>query len=196
MLEAGIHHQVHRGAGVKADLGADERGEGVHRGGLPKEGAEEDQGLPTVEGHRVRDVVVEAARAVPGVLRQDGPQLHAMEDVSLLGGDLGVAGAGTGGHEVDLAGADDSVDVLGVIVPDLAGEQPGDGLEPGVRVRRDVHPAGGGDVVGTVVVAEAPGPDETAAALRQGAVHGHRAGPAERDIAGGDDLDRHSLTCS
>src|SRR5690606_23891533 len=72
----------------------------------------------------------------------------------------------------------------GVSVFDIAGEEPADGLQAGVGMRGYVHASGGGDVVGSVVVGEAPGSDEAAAPLREGAPHGHGAGPAEGNIAG------------
>ena len=73
---------------------------------------------------------------------------------------------------------------------DGAFEQPADGLQPGVRVGCDVHSAGDGDIGRAVVVDEAPGADEGTLTLRQGPPHGHRAGSAQRHVAGGDDLDR------
>ena len=81
------------------------------------------------------------------------------------------------GHQVDLAGADHGVRAEAVAVLDLAGEQPADGLQPGVRVRRHVHAAGAGDVVRAVVVGEAPGADQRALPLRAGcAARSSRAG--------------------
>ena len=85
-------------------------------------------------------------------------------------------------------GPDDGVRAEAVAVLDLAGEQPAHRLQPGVRVRRDVHATGAGDVVRAVVVGEAPGADERALALGEGAPHGHRAGAAERDVARFEDL--------
>src|SRR5699024_884647 len=41
-----------------------------------------------------------------------------------------------------------------------------------------------------VVVDEAPRTDERTLALREGPPHGHRAGPTQRHVAGGDDFDR------
>ncbi len=90
---------------------------------------------------------------------------------------------------VSLGSVNRPVDADGVAVLDLAGEQPADGLQPGVRVRRHVHATGGADVRGTVVVREAPGADEGTVPLGQGAVHRHGAGPTERDLARGDHLD-------
>ena len=77
-------------------------------------------------------------------------------------GDLGVRHAVPAGHQVQLAGPDHRVHAAAVAVLDLAGEQPADRLQAGVRVRGHVHPAGVGDVVGAVVVGEAPGADQRA----------------------------------
>ena len=57
-------------------------------------------------------------------------------------------------------GPDHRVHAAAVAVLDLAGEQPADGLQAGVRVRGHVHAAGVSDVVGAVVVGEAPGADQ------------------------------------
>ncbi len=54
-------------------------------------------------------------------------------------------------------------------------EQPTHRLQAGVRMRRDVHPRG----YRAVVVDEAPGPDQRALPLRQGALHADRPGPAQ-----------------
>src|SRR5690606_3485226 len=111
------------------------------------------------------------------------------EGGGVLGGDLRVADARARGHEVDLAGQDGGVLTAGIVVGDGALEGRRHGLQAGVRVRGDVHAAGGGDVVGAVVVDEAPRADEAALALGQGAVDGHGARAAEGNLAGGDDLD-------
>ena len=108
------------------------------------------------------------------------------------GMDVGVADPGAGGHEVDLAGAHTTDDAAGVAVLDLALEEPGDGLQTGVRVGRDVHAAGavGGDLLRAVVVDEAPRADEGALPVRQGPADGDRAQPAERHLAPAEDLGR------
>jgi len=92
-------------------------------------------------------------------------------------------------HEVDLARADEVVDAAGVAVFDLAVEQPADGLQRRVRVRRHVHAAGRLHEVGPVVVGEAPGADEGALQLWERAADGHRVG----SFAEGDELGRKVL---
>ena len=114
--------------------------------------------------------------------------------VVLGGGVLAVADAAPGRHQVELAGPDRRVVPGGVPVLDLAGEQPAHRLQPGVRVRRDDHAlAGPVDLVGTVVVQEAPGTDQGALPLRERTSHGHRAEPAERHVTRGQDLHDPSL---
>ena len=91
-----------------------------------------------------------------------------------------MADAAPGRHQVELAGPHDRVVPGGVAVLDLAGEQPADRLQPGVRVRRHDHPARGVDLVGTVVVHEAPGSDQRALPLRESTPHRHRTQAAQR----------------
>ena len=52
---------------------------------------------------------------------------------------LGVGDAVAGGHEVELAGRDDLLGAERVAVQRLALEQPGDGLQADVGVRRDAE---------------------------------------------------------
>ena len=72
---------------------------------------------------------------------------------------LGVGDAVAGGHEVQLARPDQLHAADAVAVQHLALDQPAHRLQPGVRVRRDVHAGRVADVVRPVVVDEAPGPD-------------------------------------
>ena len=71
---------------------------------------------------------------------------------------------GAGGHEVELTGADVGDGAEGVAVFDGSGEDPAGGLQAGVGVRGDAHAAGDGNVVGAVVVDEAPGAHHAAVA--------------------------------
>ena len=73
---------------------------------------------------------------------------------------LRVGDAEAGRHQRQLARTEGDVAAEGVPVVHLALEQPRHRLQPGVRVRRHLHPGAGGDVVGPVVVDEGPGPDE------------------------------------
>ena len=123
-----------------------------------------------------------------GRVGQRHPELDAVQAV-VPGVETSSGDAVPAGHQVQLAGPDHRVHADAVAVLDLAGEQPADGLQAGVRVRGHVHPAGVGDVVGAVVVGEAPGADQRAGALGQRAAHRHRARTAERHIAAGEHLD-------
>src|SRR5699024_5968999 len=108
------------------------------------------------------------------------PQLDAVEVRAVGPGVLGVGDATAGDHQDGVAGGDVEVVACGVVVADLAAEQPGAGGEPGVRVRRDVHRR----VVGPEVVGEDERADAGALLVGQGAADDHRAVAAERNFAG------------
>ena len=72
----------------------------------------------------------------------------------------------------------DGVDAEAVAVLDLPREEPADRLQSGVRVRRDVHSSRDSDIVGTVVVGEAPRADE--GSLAAAAASGGRSSPVGR----------------
>ena len=201
MTSAGVHQhaelvrrvdvELDRGAGRQHQLGPEQRGRGPHRRGVPEQRAEEDPGLPAGTASRDGRVVREGGSAVARGGGQHHPQLDPVQRPGVRGGDLGVADAVAGGHQVQLAGAHHRVRAETVAVIDLPGEQPAHRLQPGVRVRRHAHAPGRRDVVRPVVVDEAPGPDQGAAALRQRPAYPHRSRPAERDVAGLHHLDAH-----
>ena len=94
-------------------------------------------------------VVLEGRLAVAGGLGLGHPELDAVELAPVaVGGLLGVGDAVPGGHEVELAGPDDLIGTEAVAVQDLAGDQPGDGLEAGVGVGADADAVVGVDVAG------------------------------------------------
>ena len=134
-------------------------------------------------------VVREARVAVPRVIGQRHPQLDAVQHGRAGQGHLGVADAAPGGHQVQLAGTDRRVVPVAVAVLDLAGEEPAHGLQPGVRVRRDRHPAGVRDGIGPVVVGEAPGADQRPLPRGQGAPDLHGPQATEGHHPRGDHLD-------
>ena len=77
-------------------------------------------------------------------------------------------------HESELdPGRISGVAAQAVAVQDLAIVQPADCLQAHVRVRRNLHPRLPGDVVGPVVIDEAPGPDQAPPQGGQQASH-HR----------------------
>ena len=104
-------------------------------------------------------------------------------------GDLGVADPAAGGHQVELAGTHGGQAADGVAVLELATEEPAGGLQARVRVGREHHPARPVDLVGTVVVDEAPGPDQRSVALRERASYAHRPGTSQRDVTRSKHLD-------
>ena len=117
-------------------------------------------------------------------------QSWAPWSVVVLGrGDLGVADPATGGHQVELAGTHGGQAADGVTVLELAAEEPAGGLQPGVRVGREHHPAGLVDLVGAVVVDEAPGADQRAVALRERASYAHRPRTSQWDVTRSKHLD-------
>jgi hypothetical protein len=77
----------------------------------------------------------------------------------------------------------------GVAVFDLAGEEPADGLKSRVGVAGYLHSTRGTNVVRAVMVKEAPGANEAALALGQGAAYIHGPWPAQRHGPGREDLD-------
>ena len=117
-------------------------------------------------GHVMREV----ATGVAVGIRQRHPQLHTVQDGGGCGGHLGVTDARARGHEVQLAGPHHRVHPGAVAMFHLAAEQPTDGLQSGVRMRRHVHPGAASDVVRTVVIGEAPRPDQRPLALRAACV--------------------------
>jgi hypothetical protein len=100
-----------------------------------------------------------------------------------------VADAMAPGHDVELTRPHRGVGAEAVPVLELAGEQPANRLEPGVRVRRDEHAAGGGHLIGAVVVGETPRAEQGSSPLRERAPHSHRAHAAEGHLPGVEHLD-------
>jgi hypothetical protein len=96
--------------------------------------------------------------------------------------------AHTGGHEVELSGADQLLGTEAVSVQHLALDEPADGLQPDVGVRTDVEAVVLGDRGGTEVVGEAPRADRAPRAsptvvVTSGAGYALRLPPAHLDAA-------------
>ena len=181
VLERGVRGEVDAGPRVEHQLGAEQGGERRHRGGASGQRSQEHPQDASGQPDGLGDVMLEVARRMPVAVGQSHPQLHPVQHGGRRRGDLRVADAVPAGHEVDLAGPDERVLAQAVAVLDLAAEQPADGLQPGVWMGCDVHATAGPDVVGTVVVGEAPRADQRALPLRQGPAHGHRPGAAQGD---------------
>jgi hypothetical protein len=90
----------------------------------------------------------------------------------------------TGSHQIQLSGPDRLLASEAVTVQQLAGKDPGNGLEPDMGMRSDP-----GSVAGNInragVIEKAPGAHSSPASLRQGAAHLHSAHvrrPAVHDL--------------
>ena len=121
------------------------------------------------------------------VVRLRHPQLHAVQSAAIAAGRLlGVGDPAPGGHQVELARGDQLLGAEAVPVQHLAGDQPGDGVQTGVRVRADVEAVLLGDPDRAHVVGEAPRADGAAVPARERSAHRHRADPGLAALA---DLD-------
>ena len=130
-------------------------------------------------------VMGEVAAGVAVGVGQRDPQLDAVQDRRRGGGDLRMADA-----RARPSSGSASPGRTNACTPALSRcsisplEQPADGLQPGVRVRRHVHADAVADVVRAVVVGEAPRADQRPLPLRQRASHPDGARPAQRDFPG------------
>jgi hypothetical protein len=109
-----------------------------------------------VAHHRKAGVMREARFGVPLRFRQRDPQLQAVQQRGAAGRRfLRVRDARSGRHQVQLAWPDQLPAAEAVPVQHQALEQPADGLQADVRVRRDLHAGTPAYFVGSVVVQEA-----------------------------------------
>ena len=96
---------------------------------------------------------------LPVRLGQRHPELNPVQPRVMLAGDSSaVRDPPPGGHQVELAGPDHLLAAQAVPVQHVAREQPGHGLQPDMRMRRDLHPGYPVHRHRPVVVDEAPGP--------------------------------------
>ena len=128
MFEGRVDIERDMRAAVEVDLRTEQRGERVHRRAISGQLAEKDLDRGGADRARLRSVVGEVATGVAVGVGQCHPQLRAVQDGRLRGGDLGVADAGTSRHEVQLAGPDHRVHAGAVAVLHLTAEKPTDGL--------------------------------------------------------------------
>ena len=99
---------------------------------------------------------------------QGQPELDAVQPrVMLAGRFLGMGDPPPGGHQVELAGPDHLLTAQAVPVQHVPVQQPGDGLQADVRVRRHLHPGHAVHRHRAVVVHEAPGADAAPVPQRQ-----------------------------
>src|SRR5687767_5321908 len=82
----------------------------------------------------------ECRRDVTMLVRERRPQLHAVQAAGVLARRLlGMRNAGARGHHVHTARAQYRCTAQAVVVHDLTFMKPRDGLQPDVRMRRNVH---------------------------------------------------------
>ena len=187
MLEVGAQ-RPDRDAGAEHRVDADQRAvlAGRRGGALEPAGQHGQRGFVDLQ-LRQRRVVGERRLAEPGVVRLRHPQLHAVQSAAIAAGRLlGVGDPAPGGHQVELARGDQLLGAEAVPVQHLAGDQPGDGVQTGVRVRADVEAVLLGDPDRAHVVGEAPRADGAAFPARERSAHRHRADPGLAALA---DLD-------
>ncbi len=102
--------------------------------------------------------------------RERRPELHAVQAPGVLARRLlGVGDPRTRRHHVHAARAQDGGAPQAVVVDDLAFVQPGDGLQPDVRVRRHVHRLAVAEREWPEAIEKAPRTDEAPVPDRQGA---------------------------
>lgn len=129
-------------------------------------------------------VVLEGGGGVPVGVREGDPELGAVQVAGVRArGFLGVGDRPAGGHQAQFVRADGLEAAEAVAVQHLALVEPADSLEAHVGVGRDLHAGFVGDVVGSVVVDEAPGADHPAAQVGEQSAD-HRA-LAELDLTSG-----------
>ena len=145
VLERGVEGQRDRAAAPGGELRPEQRRVGPGRGRGAGQRADQHGDPGGAEaGDRQLGVVLERGRAVAGALRLRHPQLDAVLARRLAAGRLlGVGDAVAGGHEVELAGPDRLLAAQAVPVQQRALHQPRDGVQAGVGVGSDGHPAGG-----------------------------------------------------
>src|SRR6266511_1368286 len=187
VLEVGYQGKLVIGAGTEDRLRADQRAVGPGGRDRGAERAQEHDDGQAVPAHRGQGrVVLEVRTGVAVPVGQRGPELDAVQRGGVVCRRLlGVGDRPPGGHQVELARADELPRAEAVAVQYLAGEQPAHRLQAGVRMRRYPHAGAPGEVFGAVVVQEAPGADHAAAAVGQGPGDGHPARAAQRDVDGG-----------
>lgn len=121
---------------------------------------------------------------VPQGIRQNQPQLDAVQE-PCGGGDLRVGDPRTGIHHIDGAWHHGCFHAGRIVVLNLPVEEPAHGLQAGVRVGWYGHSTCVGDIIGPVMVDEAPGPDGCPTPVGKGPTNRHCPKATEWDIPSG-----------
>ena len=120
-------------------------------------------------------VMLERRRDLLRSRRQGDPALQAQHLLAAralhIRRPLGMGDAAPGRHQVHRAGLDFLDIALAVAVHDAAVEQIGDGGEPDMRMRANVHALAGHELHRPEMIEEDEGPDHLALAVRQRAAH-------------------------
>ena len=113
-------------------------------------------------------MVVPGRRHVAVRVGQCDPELDAVEERGVRNRRvLGMRDRTTRGHQAQLTRTDHVVVAKAVLVMHLAVEEPAHRLQPEVRMRWHLHSRLVGNVIGSVVVHEAPCADEPTTKIRQ-----------------------------
>ena len=176
-------------AGSSVDFGADDRREGLRGRRHRPEPADHDRRRTARElERRQRAVRRERRLRSPARLGQRDPELDAAQAPRVRRGRLlRVRDAASRRHQVEDTRCRRAFEAQAVVVDHLAFEQPRDGLEADVRVRRDVHRLARRESERAVGVEEAPGADQAALASREQAPDRE---PAEIREPAGERLER------
>ena len=194
VLEGLVDVELEGRAGLEHQLGAEQGRRRTNRRGVAEQRAEEHAGLPAGTGQHRRRVVLEVGRARRARRREARPRAgrraawscRRVETSEWLTPRPPVIRLSSPGRtrawwpaesRCSISPANSQLTVC----------------RAGVGVRRDDHAAGLVDLVGSVVVGEAPRADQGALALREGTAHAHRPEAAERYVAWGRGSGHESL---
>ena len=167
VLEVRVERQLQGRGVVAGQVGTEQRRvEPARRLSPGQRTGQQGEGDPLLLPARQVGMMVEGRGDVALLVGQRDPQLRGV-GVALVGQRLlGVGDAMTGGHQVDLAGADHLDVAQAVAVQRLALDHPGKGLQADVRVRAHGQSAARFEFGGTGMVEEAPGTDHPPLARR------------------------------
>ena len=183
VLEGLVHIEGDVHPGFEIELRTQQRGERVHRGSVALELTEEHPDGDAARRSGRGCVVREVAAGAAGRVGQGHPQLRSVQHRGVRRRHLRVADSRARSHQVQFTGAHQGMHACAVTMFHLAAEQPADGLQPGVRMWGNVHPRAAADVVGPVVVGEAPRTDQRTLPLGQRPSHPDGARAAERHFS-------------
>src|SRR5467141_1751443 len=105
-------------------------------------------------------MLLEGWGSVTRLVGKGHPELNASEASALLGRRLlRVRDPPPRRHQVQHPGDGQSLEAEAVVMKQITFEQPGDGLEPNMGMRRHIHRLSGGEGNGAIGIEETPGSD-------------------------------------